>query len=300
MRILAACKNCHAQYDVSGHTANDSFHCRCGGLIVVPEGRPHEARLVRCASCGAVRGSGGLNCEFCGARFSTVDKGWGSMCPGCFCRLPTDGQFCVECGLKINPQKLDAVRSDLQCPRCACALQSRSLDHVAIFECASCAGLWVPSATFESICAEKETRGKAVALAGTGRRARRVFELTPDEKVKYIPCPVCKNLMNRRNFANISGVIIDACRNDGVWFDNQELSRIVHFIEAGGMDKSRARQQQEAQHALAMRPPLASALPKDIFKQTHAGAFDTVIAGGDVVPLLVRAVAEVASAFLTH
>lgn len=271
MRILAACKNCNAQYDVSGQKANDSLHCRCGGMIIVPEPRVAEARLARCASCGGSRGAG-MNCEFCGARFSSVDHGWGSMCPGCFCRLPNDAQFCVECGLKISPQKLDAIRSDMPCPRCTLALQGRRIETIDLFECAGCAGMWLPAGSFESICKNKETLGVASrGLGGGGRRTR--FELTDAEAVKYVPCPACTKLMNRRNFAGISGVIIDTCRDCGVWLDNQELSRIVRFIESGGMEKSRDVDARNRAHSEKMRekqaPHITTTDLPELLSQQH-------------------------------
>jgi Zn-finger nucleic acid-binding protein len=250
MRILAACKNCYTQYDVSGQKAGDSLRCRCGGLVIVPEPRVAEARLARCSSCGGSRGAG-MNCEFCGARFSSVDKGWGTVCPGCYCRLPNDAQFCVECGLKINPQTLNATDSAMLCPRCTVGLQGRHIESIALFECAGCAGMWLPAGTFEAICQNKETMGVAARGLGRGKSTR--FELTAAEAVKYVPCPQCKNLMNRRNFAGVSGVIIDTCRDCGVWLDNQELSRIVRFIEAGGMDKARDVEARDRAHAERMR-----------------------------------------------
>src|SRR5208283_2507612 len=70
----------------------------------------------------------------------------------------------------------------------------------------------------------------------------------PNEPVKYLPCPQCQNLMNRHNFADISGVVINTCRTCGVWLDNQELSHIVHFIEAGGMEKAHEHELQEEAH----------------------------------------------------
>src|SRR5438477_453057 len=85
------------------------------------------------------------------------------------------------------------------------------------------------------------------ASCGGSRGAR--FELTDAEAVKYIPCPDCKSLMNRRNFAGVSGVIIDTCKNCGVWLDNQELNRIVRFIEAGGMDRAREVQDRDRAHS---------------------------------------------------
>jgi Zn-finger nucleic acid-binding protein len=59
--------------------------------------------------------------------------------------------------------------------------------------------------------------------------------------------------MNRMNFANFSGVIIDVCRPHGTWFDRDELRRIVEFIRAGGLDQAREREIQnlEADRRLA-------------------------------------------------
>src|SRR5262249_12635111 len=62
------------------------------------------------------------------------------------------------------------------------------------------------------------------------------------EKVRYLHCPVCKDMMNRVNFANCSHVIVDVCRQHGTWFDKDELRRIIEFIRAGGLDKARAMQ----------------------------------------------------------
>ena len=52
-------------------------------------------------------------------------------------------------------------------------------------------------------------------------------------------------MMNRFNFANCSGVVLDACKPHGVWFDADELRRIVRFIRAGGLDLARAKERQE-------------------------------------------------------
>jgi Zn-finger nucleic acid-binding protein len=52
----------------------------------------------------------------------------------------------------------------------------------------------------------------------------------------YRPCPSCKQLMVRRNYAHASGVIIDLCREHGVWFDADELARILAWVRAGGKE----------------------------------------------------------------
>ena len=50
--------------------------------------------------------------------------------------------------------------------------------------------------------------------------------------------------MTRTNFARYSGVIIDVCHLHGIWFDANELQRIVKFIQEGGLDLARTREQE--------------------------------------------------------
>ena len=61
-------------------------------------------------------------------------------------------------------------------------------------------------------------------------------------KISYVPCPDCSQLMNRSNFARSSGVIIDTCRQHGVWFDASELPRILEFIDQGGLTRQREKE----------------------------------------------------------
>lgn len=70
-------------------------------------------------------------------------------------------------------------------------------------------------------------------------------EIAGMEKVRYVPCPVCKKLMNRVNFARCSNVVVDVCKTHGTWFDKDELRRIVEFIQRGGLDQARTRQIEE-------------------------------------------------------
>ena len=57
--------------------------------------------------------------------------------------------------------------------------------------------------------------------------------------MRYLPCVVCRDMMTRRNFAQVSGVILDVCRAHGVWLDHSELEKVLAFIRDGGLDRSR-------------------------------------------------------------
>lgn len=94
------------------------------------------------------------------------------------------------------------------------------------------------------------------------------------EEVRYVPCPICKQLMHRVNFAKCSTVIVDVCKPHGTWFDKEELRRVVEFIRAGGFDKARAieiaelkRQRREleaSRTAGALEPPVYSPRSPDL------------------------------------
>ncbi len=93
-------------------------------------------------------------------------------------------------------------------------------------------------AAFEKICAEREQQSAVLGAASTAP----ANTVNTQGKVNYVPCPECKQLMNRINFARCSGVIVDVCKGHGTWFDRDELSRIIEFIRGGGLEASRERE----------------------------------------------------------
>jgi Zn-finger nucleic acid-binding protein len=112
------------------------------------------------------------------------------------------------------------------------------LGAAAIRECERCLGLWVDVPSFKKICADREQQ--AAVLGAASQAPTKSVQDT--DKVRYVPCPECRNLMNRINFARCSGVVVDVCKGHGTWFDREELSRIVEFIRGGGLDAARARE----------------------------------------------------------
>jgi Zn-finger nucleic acid-binding protein len=55
--------------------------------------------------------------------------------------------------------------------------------------------------------------------------------------------------MTPTQFSRRSGIIIDICRAHGVWFDRDELRRIVDFIRAGGLARARDLDKEDLQRA---------------------------------------------------
>jgi Zn-finger nucleic acid-binding protein len=107
-----------------------------------------------------------------------------------------------------------------------------------MYICETCNGLWVDSATLQRLVAE---RLKPSPLVGTGITPPAAARVTLGP-VAYAPCPICKNLMNRLNFAHTSGVIVDVCTPHGTWFDADELRRVLEFVTSGGLEAARLRE----------------------------------------------------------
>lgn len=127
------------------------------------------------------------------------------------------------------------------------------LGPVNVSACAKCDGVWVNRETFDAICADREQQ--AAILGGRPLSLTRLI-LTLEE-VRYLPCPDCRTLMNRVNFAGRSGVIVDTCREHGTWFDADELRHIVEFIRSGGVDAARRGEVERLERAQHQHPNAA-------------------------------------------
>jgi len=123
---------------------------------------------------------------------------------------------------------------DLLCPACKEKLTPMLTDDGAgVEECVGCGGIWVDffdEKTFLQIHPDVFTIDEL-------RRLRRYYK--PYEKIELIQyrrCPICNEMMSRRNWGSASGVIVDRCELDGTWFDAGEPEKIREFIKLGGIE----------------------------------------------------------------
>lgn len=100
--------------------------------------------------------------------------------------------------------------------------------------------------------------------------------------------------MNRVNYARRSGVVLDVCRAHGLWFDQDELRRVLAFISGGGLDRARERELQELKEArrAATQLPGPPGAVGDFGQPLHVSAHWLDAAG------LVGLAMEVAGVFL--
>jgi Zn-finger nucleic acid-binding protein len=228
------------QYDVTALATGEKLRCSCGELITVPDARSHEAAVVRCSSCGAPRGKDVSTCSFCDSSFSLHERDLHTICPGCMARISDRASYCHSCGTAIAPQLGAGGRTDLDCPACGAGskLRSRLLDErgLTVLECGACAGMWLGADLFARLASDaNEVRVAVEALGAGGLEAvdLPLQRIDPSHRL-YRPCPTCGSLMHRRNYGRKSGVIVDTCRDHGVWFDHGELAQILRWLRSGG------------------------------------------------------------------
>lgn len=148
-------------------------------------------------------------------------------------------KHCQRCGAAAAVPDVKEAKGR-QCPRCRSEMVSVTIGSATVLECERCLGLWLDVPSFEKICADHEQQSAVLGVASHATEAAH-----ETSKIHYVPCPECSQLMNRINFARCSGVIVDFCKQHGTWFDRDELSRIVEFINGGGLNASRAKEKIE-------------------------------------------------------
>ncbi|MQY78973.1 MAG: hypothetical protein GH151_07235 [Bacteroidetes bacterium] len=150
-----------------------------------------------------------IKCKYCEKTYSKQMR----LCP-----------FCGEENIPETGHKIPV------CPACKCELENYSYRDNDLDICPECHGLWLDSCEFKRLTSIRDVyKDDSIPYK---------FSKKPLENKKgYLPCPICGELMPRRNFRRISGVLIDICRDHGIWLDPGELEQIRCFIANGGTEK---------------------------------------------------------------
>jgi len=203
-----------------------------------------NARHVRCSGCGAPAGEpAALRCGYCRTSLGKL------ACPSCHSRMAPGVSFCPRCG--TGTVTLTDVTSSLRCPCGSADLTHRAIPvspgttggPLLLADCASCFGMWLSRKTVERLIASHADDTILLALApGVSARSASRAPGTGMTEVRYRPCPDCGTIMNRVNYARISGIVVDVCKQHGTWFDAQELPALLDFVRRGGLDVARSRE----------------------------------------------------------
>lgn len=114
--------------------------------------------------------------------------------------------------------------------------------------CLQCGGIWLDPGELDEVA-----QPPSAAKTDLPTLRREIAPMLRSEvEVRYRPCPRCSEPMQRVNFGDISGIVVDECRIHGVYLDPDELEAIERFIELGGIELGRRSAQERAQERIRL------------------------------------------------
>ncbi|MFZ6181431.1 zf-TFIIB domain-containing protein [Nannocystis pusilla] len=142
------------------------------------------------------------------------------------------------------------------CPGCGEPLVATAVRHGVEFDtCGACGGIWLDAGELEALTSGLDPSPGAGARNEAELRARVPAPASRESDVRYRECPRCREVMNRRNFGTISGVIVDECRHHGLFLDAGELEEVEAFLRAGGRAVGEAARARAAARSMPPPPP---------------------------------------------
>jgi Zn-finger nucleic acid-binding protein len=163
-------------------------------------------------------------------------------CCNCSAPLPLNSITCEYCGSRndidlkaVNYYTTNQTDSERTCPRCNVALKTidLKLDGTFLIErCDACLGLFFDPGELEALL--EATVSNVFSVNTSQLDSVNAGLRSSDYGISYINCPTCSKLMNRVNFGTKSGVIVDRCKDHGVWLDGGELRHLFEWMKAGG------------------------------------------------------------------
>lgn len=198
-------------------------------------------------------------------------------CINCGAPMPPNSIICPYCKTRndvdlkgIHKHTVEKPESDRICPRCDKPLQTINLkvgEKFLVERCTECLGLFFDPGELEALL-DKSVSNVFYINYNQLENIKKVRR-HQDYPVGYIKCPVCRKLMNRINFGSRSGVIVDKCRDHGIWVDGGELRQLMEWIKAGGQllhhqvqrEANRIDQQAEKRKKRQMAIPTSGNIP---------------------------------------
>ena len=203
-----------------------------------------------------------------------------ASCCNCSAPLPPDSIQCEYCGSRndvdlkeVHHYTTHELESSRNCPRCNVQLKTLDLrldGWFLIERCDDCLGLFFDPGELEALL---EATVSNVFSINRCKLDQINTTVRSSEMVSYLKCPICSKHMNRVNFGTKSGVIVDRCKDHGIWLDGGELRHLFEWMKAGGklLQQERQEQQKKAEEQEQARerrrkqhqPGLSAAYPDD-------------------------------------
>jgi Zn-finger nucleic acid-binding protein len=140
-------------------------------------------------------------------------------------RVPADATEAAATATKTQ----DA--GDSICPRCQNPLGASQTEGARpSLACPACGGMFLDHDTFRAEVGDAIGKHKGASVPAKAPR-----QSARETSVRYIKCPHCQQIMNRMNFGKTSGIMLDACKAHGTWFDRDELGDVLAAAEHGAI-----------------------------------------------------------------
>jgi len=164
-------------------------------------------------------------------------------CSCCAAPLPPQSVVCAYCGSRQDVDLQSWVQAEstgpiqeLSCPDCRQPLEELRLGGdppLVLGRCHTCLGLYMAHGVLEQLL----NQAVRPSLTIDGARLNTLVEQATSSStpLRYRHCPDCDDLMNRSLFGKRSGVIVDRCRDHGLWLDAGELRQLMEWAHAGGL-----------------------------------------------------------------
>ncbi len=220
-------------------------------------------------------------------------------CCNCGAPLPLHSTVCRYCHTR-NDIDLKEIHYYTEhkperpriCPRCRLTLKSIDLSTKKSFlieRCERCYGLFFDPNELEALLEKETAHVYGIDFQRLGRLMQEKH--TGSFPVAYLKCPVCLTPMHRVNFGSRSGVIVDRCKDHGVWLDNGELHQLLEWVKSGGALLHRQREEEKKEEEEKKRREKAKELARFAARYDPQPASDSWASrqeDQDLLDLLVR------------
>lgn len=226
--------------------------------------------MANCSNCSAPLPANSIVCEYCKTRNDTDLKG-------------------------IHRYTTHDIESARACPRCTISLRTIDLKingKFLIERCDQCLGLFFDPAELEALLEATVSNVFDINRSKLDDINHQMGAAS--HTIVYLKCPVCSTLMNRVNFGAKSGVIVNRCRDHGVWLDGGDLRHLFEWMKAGGKLLAQEREEQQ-KRASAREKEREQRTPATNWNGADASGFDlygTTLkdADPDLFQLIIKAV----------
>jgi len=106
--------------------------------------------------------------------------------------------------------------------------------------CQACAGTWFDDGELEALPAELSEHELAKGALSALDELRGLKSAVL-RQVRYLTCPVCDETMSRRNYEQVSGVILNRCSGHGTWLDFTNGKAFLQLLAEGRLAEVKQR-----------------------------------------------------------